>query len=322
MKDAYVITRPENETSMRVRLAARNGFRRSTLASCASAVTASNMASGELSLEQIQAFFKENGGKVKNRDAVRYFRRYLTDPENKDENRVKFKQLVNTLAHTKTEDNEKVLILKSKYLSFTESPPHSPSGGAWDPRNALGIPTFPLAECSPQNTPVRQPPPYRNPPPVASPSPSLSSVSLSSSTTTLSEPPQNEPPQAPPRRRDSEKRRSKESLSDAAQREVDAGSEDKASISVKERTQKFNRMASTEDELSPRVSKSAEKEKVKPSWMVDDADNSTLPPLEPKKCQEWYVTASRGDCQELMKLARSEPRLVHKKDPFSVSRHV
>lgn len=35
--------------------------------------------------------------------------------------------------------------------------------------------------------------------------------------------------------------------------------------------------------------------------------------LDPKKCVEWYVTASKADCQELLKLAKDEPRLVHKK---------
>lgn len=35
--------------------------------------------------------------------------------------------------------------------------------------------------------------------------------------------------------------------------------------------------------------------------------------MEQKKCVEWYVTASKGDLQELIKLANSEPRLVNKK---------
>jgi hypothetical protein len=35
--------------------------------------------------------------------------------------------------------------------------------------------------------------------------------------------------------------------------------------------------------------------------------------LEPKKCMEWYVTASKGDIQELLKLAQDEPRLVNRK---------
>lgn len=44
--------------------------------------------------------------------------------------------------------------------------------------------------------------------------------------------------------------------------EIDENGE-KKSISVKERTKEFNRLASVEDELSPRTPKSAEKEKPK-----------------------------------------------------------
>lgn len=33
--------------------------------------------------------------------------------------------------------------------------------------------------------------------------------------------------------------------------------------------------------------------------------------LEPKRCQEWYVTASKGDYHELLRLAKDEPRFVN-----------
>lgn len=48
-------------------------------------VVTSIMAASELTLEQIYSFLKEKGGKVKNRDAVRYFKAYLTDPQTKGE---------------------------------------------------------------------------------------------------------------------------------------------------------------------------------------------------------------------------------------------
>lgn len=41
------------------------------------------MAAPELTFQEIYEFFLENGGKVKNRDAVRHFKRYLTDPISK-----------------------------------------------------------------------------------------------------------------------------------------------------------------------------------------------------------------------------------------------
>lgn len=89
-------------------------------------------------------------------------------------------------------------------------------------------------------------------------------------------------------------------------------------LSVKERTQQFNRMASTEEELTPtKTPKSAEKEKKKSRGVSDDSETSTQTPIDAKKCQEWYVTTSKGDLQELLKLAKEEPRLVNKKDPFT-----
>ncbi|CAH1123175.1 unnamed protein product [Ceutorhynchus assimilis] len=286
------------------------------------------MASSEFNFQLIFDYFKENGGKVKNRDAVRYFKRYLTDPATKDENRRKFKEYVNTLAHTRLEGDEKVLILKSKYLNSQELSLHSSTSSLNsnlapnDPRNNVGLPLSPLGNNNNGNfqlysstsslcTPPRQPPPYRNPPPVSSPSPSLDSVSLSSNST------QDDRPLAPPRQHRSN---SRGNLLDAENLSTPTREEnlEKGGLSVKERTQQFNRMASVEDDLSPRVSKSAEKDRGK-NWGLDDTDESTLTPLEPKKCQEWYVTASRGDCQELLRLARDEPRLVNRKDPFTVS---
>lgn len=211
-----------------------------------------------------------------------------------DVNRIKFKDFVNTLAHTKSDGDGKILILKSKYLRAIDSDPfpaefsYSPQN---DPRNSIGIPTSPtsLSDFSPlapsvQSSPrPRQPPPYRPPPPVNSSTSSLDTISIGSLSSC------NETPQAPPRRRESTRKKSAPGISTASrplsvdeiitrvkQRansvddvtptrqtvEVDANGE-KKSISVKERTKEFNRLASVEDELSPRLPKSAEKEKPK-----------------------------------------------------------
>ncbi|XP_066250572.1 ankyrin repeat domain-containing protein SOWAHA [Euwallacea similis] len=295
------------------------------------------MAAGELSFQVILEYFLENGGKVKNKDAVRHFKRYLTDPSTKDENRSRFKEYVNAIAHTKPEADEKVLVLKSKYLNASDRSSFSlnTSSGSLtslaaqnDPRNNVGLPlpTFPsghmasYGSTSSLNTPPRQPPPYRPPPPVVSPlspSPSLDSISLSSSSTL------DERPMAPPRQHRSN---SRSNLLEASSGDHSGINEnlntedvDKPGMSVKERREHFDRMASIEDPLSPsRGPKSAEKDRSK-TWKTDDADMSTTTPLDPKKCQEWYVTASKGDCQELLKLAHDAPSLVNKKDPFTVS---
>ncbi|CAH1113083.1 unnamed protein product [Psylliodes chrysocephalus] len=241
------------------------------------------------------------------------------------ENRCRFKSYINTLALTKSEGDEKVIQLKAKFSSY--DPPaatyrevYSPT---LDPINSIGIPVTPtdLNLVSPRgtakNTPPKsqlagnRPPPYRPPPPVYSSTTSLDSLSLGSMVSL------NElalTPQAPPRdrRKDSEKSRSISEESTPKKSDGDANFDDKT-VSVKERTQKFNRLASVEDELSPRQPKSAEKENRRPNWGPDQDDGLNLTPLEPKKCMEWYVTASRGDYQELLKLANNEPRLVSKK---------
>lgn len=81
-------------------------------------------------------------------------------------------------------------------------------------------------------------------------------------------------PQAPPRRRSADKMKSLEALNlnkmenfNGKMNGTEQGEEvnDKQTVSVKERTQKFNRMASVEDELnisSPRQQKDKEKKKV------------------------------------------------------------
>ncbi|CAG9821580.1 unnamed protein product, partial [Phaedon cochleariae] len=268
----------------------------------------------------VHGFLVEKGGKVKNRDAVRYFKSYLTHPESKDENRKRFKDFVNVLASTRLDnEKEKLLVLKPKYLD-TPHPPPSPSlpqylnDATADPRNSLGIPSSPAMPSEVDNalamSPPRQPPPYRPPPPpVYASTSSLDTLSIGSVSSV------NDAPQAPPRRRESMRSRPGVDLTTPKRPNADSEADrDDTGISVKERTQKFNRLASVEDDLSPRhTPKSSEKENRKPKWGANDEDCASTIPLEPKKCMEWYVTASKGDYQELLKLAHQEPRLVKKK---------
>jgi hypothetical protein len=273
------------------------------------------MATSNLTLEQIYDYFKENGNVVKNRELVHHFKEYLTDPATKDDARIKFKKYVNTLAQTKTEGDDKFLTLKTKYHNYLESPKPTLSQPAFppsDPRNSLGIPVSP--DCSPSKSPAhRQPPPYRPPPPVT-PTNSLDNVSLSSIMSA-----QDVTPQAPPRRKAADRQKSLDEESTPT-RQINNGGDvnncdEKQTVSVKERMEKFNRMASMEDELSPRQPKSAERSKVNKG--AEEDDGASVTSLEPKKCMEWYVTASKGDIQELLKLAQDEPRLVNRKDPFT-----
>ncbi|XP_031346336.1 ankyrin repeat domain-containing protein SOWAHB isoform X6 [Photinus pyralis] len=212
------------------------------------------MAANELSIDVIRDYFIEKGGIVSNRDVVKHFKRYLTDPSTRDEARTTFKKLINTLATTKTEGDEKFLILKPKYSLCPDLPaiPITSPKPCLDPINSIGIPVSPSHSIQ-DASPRRQPPPYRPPPPPppTTPSPNVSCDNISiSSSISLAE---SIAPQAPPRRRNSEKSKMEEPPRDDC--ENPGVENDKQPISVKERTQKFNRMASVEDELSPRNQK-------------------------------------------------------------------
>ncbi|RZC35665.1 hypothetical protein BDFB_013547, partial [Asbolus verrucosus] len=194
--------------------------------------------------------------------------------------RIKFKRYVNTLAQTKTEDDEKFLILKTKYHNSLDSPKLSQlSRVTHDPRNSLGIPhspSYPMTDYSPSKSPGhRQPPPYRPPPPVSSPNSSLDNVSLNSIMS------QDSTPQAPPRRKAADRQKSLDDenstptkqVNHVEEKAVNNCEEKQQTVSVKERLEKFNRMASMEDELSPRQSKSAEKYKADKVSVLDSRKN-------------------------------------------------
>ncbi|KAK9693018.1 hypothetical protein QE152_g34503 [Popillia japonica] len=231
------------------------------------------MAASELSLEEILKFFVEKGGIVANRDVVRHFKKYLTDPLTQDDARTKFKKYVNQLATTKTEGNEKFLILRPKYSQNEEliqaftATPLSPQ---YDSRNAIG---------------PRQPPPYRPPPPVT-PTSSSDNISISSSTFSIHSGSDLDNPYAPPRKKLSEKKLEAElkalendndnttSLNDENLDQSDVKDVEKQSISVKERMQKFNKMATAEDELSPRQKdkKKQPERKVMKDGQINESD--------------------------------------------------
>lgn len=149
------------------------------------------------------------------------------------------------MAVIRIEENEKFLVLRKKYRPpdfFVTSPVASPSNSEMGSRMFFNTPAQ-----SPTNSP-RQPPPYRPPPPADT------------------------PPVVPPRRRSStpkyepydemvtpQRRRTLEEDSNRNEWEHpkenipmiavdDAGdAENELKISVKERMQKFNRMASESD---------------------------------------------------------------------------
>ncbi|GBP97579.1 Ankyrin repeat domain-containing protein SOWAHB [Eumeta japonica] len=72
-------------------------------------------APSELSFDEILKFMLAHNGKVTNFELVKHFKPFLTDPDKKDEARSIFKKHVNTLASIKTQNDEKWLVLKRKY---------------------------------------------------------------------------------------------------------------------------------------------------------------------------------------------------------------
>lgn len=136
--------------------------------------------------------------------------------------------------------------------------------------NTLGIPSPNLSTSPASLSPnkPRQPPPYRPPPPVSSPSPSLDNISLCSSISSsiLSKDFEDGPPRAPPRRKSQSSRTpSTETEPKEPPRDQEVPEQqhhetnDQQVISVKERTQKFNRLASVDNDLSPQSQKSDKK---------------------------------------------------------------
>ncbi|XP_071443225.1 ankyrin repeat domain-containing protein SOWAHA [Hetaerina americana] len=138
------------------------------------------------------------------------------------------------------------------------------------------------------------------------------------------------PPPVPPRRRSNDRGRidNKENLPESIRKlssddqhddqkpekpvsEVDG----EQKISVKERMQKFNRLASESDLLL--LQPQAAKKKVADRGVVDD-DRVSVTSLTPKS-KEWLVRAAQGNYQDLAKLASEDSTLPRVKDPTSNS---
>ncbi|KAL0105443.1 hypothetical protein PUN28_016835 [Cardiocondyla obscurior] len=212
----------------------------------------------ELSLEEIRNYLLENGGTARNHDLVKHFKRFLTDPETRVEARNRFKEYVNTLATIKNEEGEKYLVLKKKYRQpFLDlSPPKQ-----------VGSPLAITPDSASPVSPLREPPPYRPPPPAPlSPSSSSSHASLEENATVARDKNDNmesvatvSSPPVPPRRKSQDKLKveNKENVDRNRNSSETSIKEDETvtttnptsaeQLSVRERMQRFNRMASETD---------------------------------------------------------------------------
>ncbi|GLV32247.1 sosondowah [Carabus blaptoides fortunei] len=287
------------------------------------------MALSELSLDAIHEYILGKGGKVANRELVHHFKKYLINAD-KNEARIRFKEYVNKIACSKTENGEKFIILRTKYASALTSTASTPVSS---PLNTVGIPSN-LQDVSPVPSPskARHPPPYRPPPPVSSPSLSIDNISLCSSSMSIKD--MEEPPQAPPRRKSQSSRTLSVEVDEPPSQQQEQQQQQsepiaipqsvensEQAISVKERTQKFNRLASVENDLSPQPSQTQKERRRQAETGADEDDGASVTSLDNKRT-EWVVAAARGDYQALAKLATANPRLVKTKAPPNFLRPV
>ncbi|XP_068989885.1 ankyrin repeat domain-containing protein SOWAHC isoform X1 [Neodiprion pinetum] len=289
----------------------------------------------ELSLEEIRKYLLDNGGTARNHDLVKHFKKFLTDPETRVEARNKFKEYVNSLATIRNEEGEKYLVLKKKYRHAPLSTSTSSSSLT---ESGLPIPSSPSTPLSP----LREPPPYRPPPPAAA-SPSSGSADPrdrqdlggdDGSGKVVEENQSVSSPPIPPRRKSQDKLRiennNKENVLPEGEKIVDdetAVGEDGGpasstasaeQLSVRERMQRFNRMASETDIQGP-VNGSTTPNKKRSDKGTDEDDRASVASQLDGKSREWLVRAAQGDYQTLAKLAAEEPRLARLRDPSSVT---
>ncbi|XP_015602017.1 ankyrin repeat domain-containing protein SOWAHB isoform X2 [Cephus cinctus] len=303
----------------------------------------------ELSLEEIRKYLLENGGSARNHDVVKHFKKFLTDPETRVEARNKFKEYVNTLATIKNEEGEKYLVLKKKYrqgpLVLSSPVPSAP----FQQDSSVATP-----DLATPVSPLREPPPYRPPPPAplspTSPSspvprypdeplyPVGASENVDKEETTEENSKQDpeevveedasqvSSPPVPPRRKSQDKLRleNKENINmdkmkpttDNVMKEDVANTGSAEQLSVRERMQRFNRMAS-ETDMNARPNGTTTPTKKRSDKGADEDDSASVASQLDGKSREWLVRAAQGDYQALAKLAAEEPRLARLKDPSS-----
>ncbi|CAH2104004.1 unnamed protein product [Euphydryas editha] len=299
----------------------------------------------ELSFDEILKFMLDHNGKVTNHELVKHFKVFLMNPDMRDEARNTFKKHVNTLAIIKNQNNEKWLILKKKYMTNSvkendeivenkaSEPPVSASTETVEPDDSISQPPyrpppplqlnqdFNILSNIIQDTSIVQTPKEVDIPE----SESKENLTLSDET----------PPKVHPRRKSiektlMEKRSSISSLNNSPRMSipnVDTSEitetptltssrsecmlvETEQKISVKERKQMFNRMASESDVLkSQKLSFNTSS--------VDEEDRSSLEPKETgpldSKQKQWILCAARGEYHTLAKMCKENAKLVRTK---------
>ncbi|XP_045490027.1 ankyrin repeat domain-containing protein SOWAHC [Pieris rapae] len=295
----------------------------------------------ELSFEEILKFMLAHNGKVTNHDLVKHFKVFLMNPNMRDEARNTFKKHVNTLAIIKTQNNEKWLILKKKYFpsnlkeNENETKTAAPVSqlteeGEETPEEPPARPPLPLlnqdfnmlGSILPAHDPIVEEPAYQKSPVVTPQNASQESLI------------EDVPPKVHPRRKSEKSLIEKSSRNFYANPQISNNEtidmnetptltssqsdsmlvDSEQKISVKERKQMFNRMASESDVLKSNKSGNN-------TSSLDEEDRASLDhketePLDTKQ-KQWILYAARGDYHVLAKMCKENSKLVKTKDPFT-----
>ncbi|XP_063841021.1 uncharacterized protein LOC135089385 isoform X1 [Scylla paramamosain] len=196
------------------------------------------------------------------------------------------------------------------------STPHSPAPPYGGYGNAP--PLAPLSASRPKSLSLHQ----MSSPSEDGDSQSMSATTVSSSSTPSSEEP---PPPVPPRRRQAD---NKENLRPAPDGEEGAkigmgdgnsedgagegtGEERKTSVSVREQTQKFNKLAS-ESQLPSSSSRASSKSNRSSRSDKDDDDSTSILSYGPEG-QEWQIAVAKSDFSEILRLLKIHPSLARHK---------
>ncbi|XP_022832486.1 ankyrin repeat domain-containing protein SOWAHB isoform X2 [Spodoptera litura] len=308
----------------------------------------------ELSFEEILKFMLLHNGRVTNHELVKHFKVFLMNPDMRDEARSTFKKHVNSLAIIKNQNNEKWLILKKKYMptngkdngevtekpadttstSVTETPTESETPEVEEPPERPPLPLQLNQDFNIITSLIQDNMQNLNNAEVISDSQSQESLT--------SIPSEDIPPKVHPRRRSSEKSIEKRSNvqgmqghrssipnQDTSRPESDASPtlsssrsesmlvDSEQTISVKERKQMFNRMASESDVLKTnKLGGNLSSQGLDEEDRVSLDQKSEADPLDSKQ-KQWILCAARGDYHALAKMCKENAKLVKTKDPFT-----
>ncbi|KAG8188676.1 hypothetical protein JTE90_003932 [Oedothorax gibbosus] len=273
--------------------------------------------------EDIQIFLVDNGGKVSNKDLVKHFKKFLSEPTGNA--RATFKDYVNTVATVKVEDGIKFVILKKRgHDDKSDTDTNSSKSKEEESQNDSKKCRFSdnkeimHSHSSPSFFDMA-PPSYAT---QGTPGPILWSSDL----------PPGHVPQPPPRRRYSMK--GKENRGTKYEESIRQSHEDKESVtspkdeeireivspgSVKQKAHLLNKMSAESDVPHKQNSNPGRRREHKDEKAGDD-DTCSISPCDPRR-KEWILKSSHCDYHELVRLLREEPKLAFLKDHNKTALH-